>query len=207
MAERRTGTSGTAEILMVVTILIAVATGTVATYWLRSLDAEAGAATPATAPAPRARTAALAPAAGEALHADIHFEFKSTRLSVGAVRLLQERAALIAGDAGWVVLVQGQADLQGPAAYNRHLALRRVETVRRFLVELGVPEASVRAAVLGPEGALCDDAARGCEALNRRVHLEVRRLGPPTGGAAAPVRPALAVGDVLDTPVTPAAAR
>jgi outer membrane protein OmpA-like peptidoglycan-associated protein len=92
--------------------------------------------------------------------------------------------------------VQGYADRQGPAGYNRHLAERRATTVKQFLVELGVPETSIRVVTIGPEGALCEEPTAECMQLNRRVHLEVRKL---TRAAAEPVRPALAVGDTLDT--------
>jgi outer membrane protein OmpA-like peptidoglycan-associated protein len=96
----------------------------------------------------------------------------------------------------WVVLVQGYADRQGPAEYNRLLAERRATAVKQFLVELGVPEPSIRVVTIGQEGALCDEPSAECQQLNRRVHLEIRKL---THAAAEPVRPVLAVGDTLDT--------
>ena len=96
----------------------------------------------------------------------------------------------------WAVLVQGYADRQGAAAYNRLLAERRAQTVKQFLVELGVPEASIRVVTIGPEGALCDEPAAECQQLNRRVHLEIRKL---TRAAAEAARPVLVVGDTLDT--------
>src|SRR5688500_19362253 len=79
----------------------------------------------------------------------------------------------------WAVLVQGYADRQGPAEYNRTLALRRAEAVKQFLVELGVPETSVKVATVGSDGALCDEATRECQQLNRRVHLEIRKMRRP----------------------------
>lgn len=155
------------------------------------------AAPPAAPPveAPRVvRAVASAVVDGEVHHADVYFDFKSTRLRADAVRLLQEKAALVATGGSWGVLVQGHADRQGPAEYNRALAQRRAEAVRTFLVELGVPEASIRVVTIGQDGALCDDDGSQCQQLNRRVHLEIRRLGH----AELPVRPAIATGDVLD---------
>jgi outer membrane protein OmpA-like peptidoglycan-associated protein len=94
------------------------------------------------------------------------------------------------------VLVQGYADRQGPAEYNRTLAQRRATGVKQFLVELGVPEASIKVVTIGQEGSLCDEPSTECQQLNRRVHLEIRKL---TRAAAEPVRPTLMVGDTLDT--------
>lgn len=190
-----TRTGSGREIALLVGVLLLVGVGTVATYWVRSkgVEATAEAAAPATA---RPRVAAPAPTHAEAVHADIYFDFKSTRLRAEAARLLQDKAAAMEHVHTWAVLVQGYADRQGPAAYNRLLAERRATTVKQFLVELGVPEASIRVVTIGPEGALCDEPTAECQQLNRRVHLEIRKL---TRAAAEAVRPVLAVGDTLDT--------
>lgn len=151
------------------------------------------------------RVAAPAPSLGEAIHADLYFDFKSARLRADAVRVLQEKAALMDGTSAWAVLLLGYADVHGPAEYNRGLAQRRAEAVKRFLVELGVPETSVKVVPVGQDGSICDDPSPQCQQLNRRVHVEIRKL---PGVAAAPVRPVLAEGDVLNTgiPAAPAAA-
>lgn len=192
-----TRTASGREIALVVGVLLLVAAGTVVTYWIRSQSAEASnQAAPAQTPGPRPRTVAPAPTETEVIHADVYFDFKSTRLSAGAVRMLQDKAALLEHTSTWAVLVQGYADRQGPAEYNRTLAQRRATTVKQFLVELGVPEASIKVVTIGQEGSLCDEPSAECQQLNRRVHLEMRKL---TRAAAEPVRPKLAVGDTLDT--------
>ena len=195
-----TRTGSGREIALLVGVLLLVAAGTVVTYWIRSQSAEAAnqATTPAPAqtPLPRPRTVAPAPIETEVIHADVYFDFKSTRLSAGAVRLLQDKAALLDHASTWAVLAQGYADRQGPAEYNRTLAQRRATAVKQFLVELGVPEASIKVVAIGQEGSLCDEPSAECQQLNRRVHLEMRKL---TRAAAEPVRPKLAVGDTLDT--------
>jgi outer membrane protein OmpA-like peptidoglycan-associated protein len=177
------------EIALLVGVLLLVAASTIVTYWVRSQSAEAS-GQPAAAPAP-------APTEGEVIHADVYFDFKSTRLRADAVRLLQDKAARLEHASPWVVLVQGYADRQGPPEYNRMLAQRRAESVKQFLVELGVPEPSIKVVTIGQEGALCDDASPECRQLNRRVHLEIRKL--TRAAAAEPLRPRLLVGDTIDT--------
>ena len=191
------------EIAFLVGVLAVVAIGMVATYWVRSRNAEAsskpGVTTSAPAEAPsRARVVAPAPALPEsdAQHTDIYFDFKSTRLRADAARRLQDQAAQMERTSTWAVLIQGYADIQGPVEYNRLLAQRRAESVKQFLVELGVPETSIKIVTIGKEGALCDDPSRECQQLNRRVHLEIRKM---VRAAAAPIRPQLAVGDALET--------
>jgi outer membrane protein OmpA-like peptidoglycan-associated protein len=145
----------------------------------------AGTAVAATSPAPaETPKPKVTVPEGTVMHADVYFDFKSTRLRAEAAKMLQDRAAAMARTETWTVLVTGYADRQGPPVYNRALAQRRADTVKQFLVELGVPESSVRVVALGPEAALCDDASKECQQLNRRVHLEIRRLGPATTALA-----------------------
>ena len=64
-----------------------------------------------------------------------------------------------------------------------------------------MPETSIKIVTIGKEGALCDDPSRECQQLNRRVHLEIRKM---VRAAAAPLRPQIAVGDVLETSLSAA---
>jgi peptidoglycan-associated lipoprotein len=120
----------------------------------------------------------------DSIHADIYFDFDRSRLSADGVAILQEKAAVLKKDGSWAVLVQGYADQHGPAAYNKTLAGRRAEAVKQFLVELGIPGTSIKVVTLGKEGAICDDQSKECQRLNRRVHLEMMKLGSSTAGRA-----------------------
>ena len=199
VGERKDAGSGR-EIAVLVGILALVGVVTVATYWARSSSVEAAGKTVPAITKPvevPIRPAAPAPLTMDAVHTDVYFDFKSVRLRADAVRTLQEKAASLDRTSTWGVLVQGYADRQGPAEYNRTLALKRAEAVKQFLVELGVPETSVKVAAVGADGALCEEATRECQQLNRRVHLEIRKLRE----AAVPaVRPVLATQDTLETP-------
>jgi len=62
--------------------------------------------------------------------------------------------------------------------------------VKRFLVDLGVPEPAIKTVTMGQEGTLCDDRSTECQELNRRVHLEFRKLA-----AAAPAEASSPAGD------------
>jgi peptidoglycan-associated lipoprotein len=210
--------TGGREIALMVAVLVVVAIGMVATYWVRA-RAEASSKPGVTVEAPtvptarpaegstRARVVAPAPTTPDTdvVHTDIYFDFKSTRLRAEAARLLQDQAAQMDRSSTWMVLVQGYTDTQGPAEYNRLLAQRRAETVKQFLVELGVPDTSIKVVTIGKDGALCDDPSRECQQLNRRVHLEIRKL---VRAATLPLRPEIAVGDTLETsPSVAASAR
>ena len=173
---------------VILSALLAVAGLTAGTvFWFHGVPEEALAGADATATPTGPRASAPAPTGPEPVHVDVYFDFKSTRLRADAARLLEEKAALVTSGEPWTVLVQGHTDGRGDATYNRTLAQRRAEVVKQFLVELGVPETSIRAAALGQDSALCDDPSDACQQLNRRVHLEFRRL--PRTSAVEVVEP------------------
>ncbi|HYB43431.1 MAG TPA: OmpA family protein [Candidatus Methylomirabilis sp.] len=180
-------------------LLLAVAAGTIAARWMIASSVQSmhgaglvAAATPAE-PVNRARPSAL-PA--DVIHADVYFDLKSTRLRADAVQVLQEQAALMDRAGSWGVLVMGYVDGRGASEYNRALAQRRADGVKQFLVELGVPPASVRTLAVGPDASICDDPGRECQQLNRRVHIEIRKLAQtdspasPAGADAPETAPA-----------------
>ena len=187
--QQRKEIGGVKELVILVGILLTVVAGAIGTYWVRSQGVEAAGTSPVTGKAvgePAGPRAVIpAPPVG-VFHADVYFDFKSTRLRADAAKMLQDKAATMSRTDTWVVLVTGYADRQGPAVYNKVLAQRRADTVKQFLVELGVPESSVKVVALGPEATLCDDPGKECQQLNRRVHLEIRRLGPVAAAAVAP---------------------
>jgi outer membrane protein OmpA-like peptidoglycan-associated protein len=184
--QQATESGGIKELVILVGILLTVVAGTIGTYWVRSqggVEAAPGTGAVAAKPAgesARPRVTVPAPPAG-VFHTDIYFDFKSSRLRADGATILQETAASMDLADAWVVLVQGYADRHGPTEYNRVLAQRRAESVKKFLVELGMPESAIRVVTLGQDGSLCDDPAKECQQLNRRVHLEFRKLA-----AAAP---------------------
>ena len=202
MQQQATGTRGGKEVAMLVGVLLMVAAGMIATYWVgfsgpEETPARPGsvATAPATAPT-HPSTVVSAPNGLEVVHADVYFNFKSAHLRADAVRVLQETAAVIDRASTWVVLVQGYADRQGPPEYNKLLAQRRAETVKQFLVELGVQEPSVKVVTIGQNGSLCDEPDKECQQINRRVHVEVRKLA---GASAVPVRATPAGGSEAET--------
>ena len=62
-------------------------------------------------------------------------------------------------------------------SFNKVLGMKRAETVKQALMAMGVPETSIRTVSLGEEGALCIDTSDVCRRMNRRVHLEMRKIG------------------------------
>lgn len=131
----------------------------------------------ASVPATQVVAAPLTTRSTDILHDDIHFEIGRKGLSDDGQAALQRHAEFLKSEPDWGILLQGYTDQQGSMSFNKILGLKRAETVKQQLIALGVPETSIRTVSLGEEGALCIDNSDICRRMNRRVHLEMRKIG------------------------------
>ena len=113
----------------------------------------------------------------DSIHTDIYFEVGRKGLTDDAKAILATQADLAKNDPDLGILVQGYTDQQGSVSYNHKLGLTRAEKVKEFLVGQGVSDHVIKVVSLGKDGALCLDNSDICRNMNRRVHLEVRKIG------------------------------
>ncbi len=111
------------------------------------------------------------------IHADIYFEVGRKGLTDEGKAQLLAQADMLKQHEDFGVLIQGYTDQQGSASYNKQLGLKRAETVKAELVNAGIAEHRIKTVSLGKEGVLCIDTSDVCRHMNRRVHLEVRKIG------------------------------
>lgn len=119
----------------------------------------------------------LAASTPDVFHTDISFEVGRRGLTDEGRTLLQQQAEFLKSNPDYGVLVQGYTDQQGSASYNKALGLKRAETVKTALLNAGVDEHRMKVVSLGEEGMPCADASDICRRMNRRVHLEIRKIG------------------------------
>ena len=113
----------------------------------------------------------------DSIHTDIYFEVGRKGLTDDAKAILATQADLAKNDPDLGILIQGYTDQQGSVIYNHKLGLMRAEKVKEFLVGQGVSDQVIKVVSLGKEGALCLDDSDVCRNMNRRVHLEIRKIG------------------------------
>jgi outer membrane protein OmpA-like peptidoglycan-associated protein len=94
----------------------------------------------------------------------VHFGFGRATLDDGAQTALLGLVKELQANQNLAVELTGYTDMKGPREYNVALSQRRVESVRRFLVEKGVQLARIQALGLG---AMTDSATP--ETQKRRV--------------------------------------
>jgi len=113
----------------------------------------------------------------EIIHADVYFEVGRKGLTDEGKAQLATQADMLKQHEDYGVLIQGYTDQQGSASYNMQLGMKRAETVKAVLVNAGIAEHRIKTVSLGEEGVLCVDTSDVCRHMNRRVHLEVRKIG------------------------------
>ena len=118
-----------------------------------------------------------APSISDIIHTDIYFEVGRKGLTDEGKTQLATQADMLKQHEEYGVLIQGYTDQQGSANYNKQLGLKRADTAKAELVNAGIAEHRIKAVSLGEEGVLCADSSDVCRHMNRRVHLEARKIG------------------------------
>jgi outer membrane protein OmpA-like peptidoglycan-associated protein len=95
---------------------------------------------------------------------DVYFRFDRADLDDGAQTALTALVKELQANPGLTVELVGYTDSKGPREYNYQLSQRRVEAVRRFLVDKGVGLSRIQSVGLGPM-----TTAQTPEAQKRRV--------------------------------------
>jgi len=107
------------------------------------------------------------------LKEDIHFEFDKSRLLPEAKEILRCKAEWLVAHPAITVIIEGHCDERGTNEYNMALGNRRAESVKRFVVDLGIAPERVTTVSYGEERPL--DPRHNEEALakNRRAHFVI----------------------------------
>jgi outer membrane protein OmpA-like peptidoglycan-associated protein len=137
---------------------------------------------PAARDADRARIAA-AIASGVSLA--VQFRTDSETVEAHQVEQLQRFAGLMAELPALRLRLAGHADPRGAEAHNLRLSARRVEAVRRVLVEAGIEPARIAATAYGDRRPLSAPGDREGYAFDRRVTVFLELDEPAPGSAPA----------------------
>ncbi len=104
---------------------------------------------------------------------DVHFDYNESVLRFGAQEVLQKKAKWLQDNSDASVVIEGHCDERGSTEYNLALGDRRAESVRSFLVDLGIAKSRLTTISYGEEMPV--DAANNEDAWakNRRAHLTI----------------------------------
>jgi outer membrane protein OmpA-like peptidoglycan-associated protein len=103
----------------------------------------------------------------------VHFGFDKWGLDDRAQTALLDLAKQLKENSALVVELEGYTDSTGPRDYNIGLSQRRVEAVRRHLVEKGVDLSRIHAIGLGPANSQVENGSADGRAKSRRVTVKL----------------------------------
>ncbi len=104
----------------------------------------------------------------------VHFDFNEASLTSGAREELQKNAVCLEARETLAVRLEGHADERGSTEYNLSLAQRRADSVRKYLVSLGVDEERLATLSYGEERPASTGHDESAWAENRRVEFSAR---------------------------------
>ncbi|MFD2366148.1 outer membrane protein OmpA [Pseudoduganella sp. GCM10020061] len=129
---------------------------------------------PAPEPTPEPAPAAPVPTSEKVSYsADAFFDFDKAVLKPEGKQALDELAANIQGVNVEVIIAEGHTDSIGTDQYNEKLAIRRAESVKKYLVSKGIAADRVYVEGKGEKQPVADNKTRAGRAKNRRVEIEV----------------------------------
>jgi len=121
----------------------------------------------------RAEAAANEAAGAAFVNENILFSFDSSVLSDQAQQILNSKADYLRANSGIMVTVEGHCDNRGTEAYNIALGERRAESVKSFLVDMGIGANRLKTISYGEERPIAMGQDEASWAKNRRAQFMV----------------------------------
>lgn len=104
----------------------------------------------------------------------VNFEFDEYYLTAEAQAKLRANAACLKKKAPATITIEGHCDERGTAEYNLSLGQKRAQSVRDFLVDLGIEAAKLRVVSYGEERPVDARSNEAAWAKNRRAETVLR---------------------------------
>ncbi len=102
---------------------------------------------------------------------DILFNFDKANIRSDEVDKVREVAGLMKKNPNLVLRLDGFADQRGTDAYNMNLSRRRLDSVRKALVDAGVEAERIVVVPFGEKRPRCTSPSEPCWQANRRVEV------------------------------------
>jgi peptidoglycan-associated lipoprotein len=104
---------------------------------------------------------------------DVYFDYDMSDVRTDARGPLQANADWMKRWSGTQIMLEGHADSRGSAEYNLALGSRRANSIKEYLISLGVPTTRITIVSKGKESPFCTDESESCWQQNRRGHFVI----------------------------------
>ncbi|HTP41969.1 MAG TPA: peptidoglycan-associated lipoprotein Pal [Nitrospiria bacterium] len=98
----------------------------------------------------------------------VYFDFDKSDIRDDMKPVLQENAKWLSTNTAVKVQIQGNCDERGTNEYNMALGQRRADSIKRYLIALGIPAIRLSTISYGEERPVCTEHKESCWHLNRR---------------------------------------
>lgn len=98
----------------------------------------------------------------------VYFDFDKSDIRADMKPVLQEDAKWLLASKETKAQIEGHSDERGTNEYNLALGARRAESVKRYLIALGVPASRLSTISYGEERPVCSGHDEACYSKNRR---------------------------------------
>jgi len=105
---------------------------------------------------------------------DVNFDFDRYELRPDMREILKGQVTWLKANPQVRVEVEGHCDERGTSEYNLALGAKRAESVKRYLIDLGISPDRFSTVSYGEELPTCREETEACWAKNRRAHFVVR---------------------------------
>lgn len=102
---------------------------------------------------------------------DVYFDFNQYDIKEDAKPVLKELSSMLLKNNKLKVIVEGHCDERGTNEYNLALGEKRANSVKEYLIALGVPSNRINTVSYGEEKPVCTEQTEECWAKNRRAHF------------------------------------
>lgn len=115
---------------------------------------------------------------------DVLFDVDSTRIDSDGRQALEDLSGVLEEYSKTAVIVQGHTDSTGSEEHNDDLSERRAESVRRYLVSLGVDPDRLATMGFGETAPVASNDSESGRRQNRRVDILLRAKAGPVRDAS-----------------------
>lgn len=102
---------------------------------------------------------------------DVYFNYDRYDIREDALPVLKSVANYAMKNQAQKVLIEGHCDDRGTNEYNLALGDRRAQSIKNYLLSLGVSSSRMEVISYGEEKPLCAEQTENCWARNRRAHF------------------------------------
>jgi len=103
----------------------------------------------------------------------VYFDYNEFAIKSEFKNTIEKQAANIKSHKNTSVVLEGNADERGSAAYNLALGEKRATSVRKMLVTLGIPSTQIKVVSYGKSKPILDCHEEKCWQENRRVDFKI----------------------------------